>query len=118
MIFLNFPETPPSELSGALLVKDVDFHVTENCKNHHTDQFHIVENGTLVIRRGQPFMVTLSFNEEFDASKHELKFMFLIGKYFFSNIRKYFSGPNQEQYKCTGGSGIDEELRLIIDFGR
>lgn len=73
-------ETPPSELSGALLVKDVDFHVTENCKNHHTDQFHIVENGTLVIRRGQPFMVTLSFNEDFDASKHELKFMFLIGE--------------------------------------
>lgn len=76
----DIPEIAEHDSSGSLMVKDVNLHVPENCKNHHTDQFYLAENRSLVIRRGQPFMITITFNEEFDESKHDLKFKFLIGE--------------------------------------
>lgn len=90
MIDMMRPQIPRNEIgdeiteqeliqSGMLVVTDIDYHLHENVRHHHTEQFDLAQNGQLIVRRGQPFMLTIHFNEEYDESKHSLKFIFQIG---------------------------------------
>ena len=45
-----------------LTAKNVDFHNKENRKAHHTDDYEIQQ---LIVRRGQEFDVTLTFNRDY-----------------------------------------------------
>ncbi|NXH11682.1 TGM4 glutamyltransferase, partial [Bucco capensis] len=59
-----------------LKVSGIDFLKSENCPQHHTDAYNI-EN--LVVRRGQPFQLQLSFSRELKASD-KLALRFGIGE--------------------------------------
>ncbi|NXG70744.1 TGM4 glutamyltransferase, partial [Baryphthengus martii] len=48
-----------------LKVTGIDFLKSENCPQHHTDGYNIKN---LVVRRGQPFKVQLSFSRELQSS--------------------------------------------------
>ncbi|XP_052062412.1 hemocyte protein-glutamine gamma-glutamyltransferase-like isoform X2 [Mytilus californianus] len=69
---------PP--VSQDLQVEDIDFNVYNNSKDHVTDEYHISETGRdLVVRRGQPFDITIAFNKDYDPKKDDLKLVFLAG---------------------------------------
>ncbi|KAK7115370.1 protein-glutamine gamma-glutamyltransferase K-like [Littorina saxatilis] len=63
-------------------VKNVDFLVPENVTQHHTDEFDITElsKPKLVVRRGQPFNIRITFNREYDPQKDDLRLVFEIGQ--------------------------------------
>lgn len=58
IIFNN--SLPESKLKA----KNVDFHNKENRKAHHTDDYEIQQ---LIVRRGQVFDVTLTFNRDYKS---------------------------------------------------
>lgn len=71
-----------------LHVKGVNFQIPENAKNHHTESYEITEERTvglavspprLVVRRGQPFDITITFDRPFDKTKDDLKLVFDAG---------------------------------------
>ncbi|CAG2185515.1 TGM1 [Mytilus edulis] len=67
-------------VSPDLQVKDMNLNVINNTKNHVTDEYHISETGKdLVVRRGQPFDITIAFNKNYDPKKDDLKLVFLAG---------------------------------------
>merc|ERR1711892_67635 len=51
---------------------DADWHVAENTKAHHTDEY-IRTDKSLVLRRGQAFKFTTRLNRPFDASNDVIK---------------------------------------------
>ncbi|NXI51557.1 TGM4 glutamyltransferase, partial [Chloroceryle aenea] len=59
-----------------LQVTGIDFLKSQNCPQHHTDAYNIKN---LVVRRGQPFNVQLSFSRELKASD-KLALRFGIGE--------------------------------------
>ncbi|CAD7077040.1 unnamed protein product [Hermetia illucens] len=66
----------------ALKIKSVDFHVTENARNHFTDRFEMVhmEPAIPVIRRGQKFSFTIAFEDrDYNKDVDEIKFIFSTG---------------------------------------
>ena len=60
-----------------LRVTGVEFHLGENRRNHKTDRFE--EHGFLV-RRGQPFVVTVRTNRSMDYPNEKMHFKFSIGE--------------------------------------
>ncbi|XP_052245794.1 hemocyte protein-glutamine gamma-glutamyltransferase-like [Dreissena polymorpha] len=52
----------------------------ENAEHHHTKRFPLPKAGTLVVRRGQPFKITLTFNRPYNSLTDELKFYFETGE--------------------------------------
>lgn len=73
----------------ALKVTAVNFNVLENTRNHRTDKYENtedrVENGKtlpaqLVVRRGQPFDLSIKFDRPYDKAKDDLKLIFDVGK--------------------------------------
>ncbi|CAI9716228.1 hemocyte protein-glutamine gamma-glutamyltransferase-like isoform X1 [Octopus vulgaris] len=79
----GFDEMSPQELmeNGMLIVTHVDYHLDETLRLHHTDQYDIGQNGQLIVRRGQPFMLTIEFHEEYNEEKHKIRFIFQIGEH-------------------------------------
>ena len=76
------------EVNKCLKVLSVDFNISLNTKEHHTDKFACTEererNGKkmqpeLVIRRGQPFTLDITFDQEYDKKQHDLEFTFTTG---------------------------------------
>ena len=66
-----------------LKVKCVNLNIDTNTKDHRTDEYSISkERKDLIVRRGQPFDVSLEFNRKFDLKADYLKISFLIGMYF------------------------------------
>ena len=59
----------------------MDTKPQENAVAHHTDKFDQVEHGDLIVRRGQPFRMVLTFNKPFSPDLHTIKFSFMIGMY-------------------------------------
>ncbi|NWX47930.1 TGM4 glutamyltransferase, partial [Steatornis caripensis] len=59
-----------------LMVTGIDFFKSQNCRLHHTDAYNI-EN--LVVRRGQAFLLQLTFSRELKAADN-LSLRFGIGK--------------------------------------
>ncbi|NXD76986.1 TGM4 glutamyltransferase, partial [Halcyon senegalensis] len=59
-----------------LKVTGIDFLKSQNCPQHHTDAYNIKN---LVVRRGQPFEIQVSFSRELQASD-KLSLRFGIGE--------------------------------------
>lgn len=60
----------------ALIPKKVDLHLDETRKLHHTDMF--TKQG-LIVRRGQPFTVSVQFDHSIDLSRDRLVFQVAAG---------------------------------------
>ena len=54
----------------------MDFHTEQNRKAHKTDEY---EAENLIIRRGQAFDVTVTFNREFKADIDTVMLQFVTG---------------------------------------
>ncbi|KAK7115372.1 hypothetical protein V1264_001249 [Littorina saxatilis] len=72
---------PDRDDQEVLNVAAVDFLVPENVKQHHTDEFDITElsRPKLVVRRGQPFNIRITFNRAYNTQKDDLRLVFEIG---------------------------------------
>ena len=74
----------------ALRVTSVDFNIAENSVAHHTDKYELTEQHRyergqrvtpqLVVRRGQPFDIKITFDRAYSREKDELKLVFNLGK--------------------------------------
>ncbi|XP_064598835.1 hemocyte protein-glutamine gamma-glutamyltransferase-like [Liolophura sinensis] len=73
----------------ALKIQSVDFNIAANTKAHHTDEFEITKEKQagilhgnprqLVVRRGQPFDVKVTFSRRYDDKKDDLRLIFEFG---------------------------------------
>ena len=59
-----------------LITKAINFHHEENRKAHRTDDYEIQE---LIIRRGQTFEITVTFNREYNAKDDVIIVQFVTG---------------------------------------
>lgn len=68
--------------SGALRVHSLDFCIETNGRDHHTDKYDVMHRNSvatnLVIRRGQPFRLIVSFNRPFDSLRDAISFIFTL----------------------------------------
>ncbi|XP_040062860.3 annulin [Ixodes scapularis] len=73
---------PPTDgrAESVVQVKSVDLHVSQNAKKHHTDDFDLSkgEHPILIVRRGDPFKVTVELNREYNPDKDALAFVFTV----------------------------------------
>ncbi|NXI90103.1 TGM4 glutamyltransferase, partial [Psophia crepitans] len=77
-----------------LKVTGIDFLKSENCRQHHTDAYNIKN---LVVRRGQPFQLQLTFSRELKAAD-KLALRFGIGEKPMKNRGTLMSlNPRREQ---------------------
>lgn len=60
-----------------LTTKDINLHKEENRRAHHTDKY---EHSNLIVRRGQSFDITLTFNRAYEASRDTIILQFVVGK--------------------------------------
>ncbi|XP_067652853.1 protein-glutamine gamma-glutamyltransferase 4-like [Haliotis asinina] len=76
------------ELATKLHVTGVDFHIADNVKSHHTNMYgctqdrvsgDIKKNAQLVVRRGQEFKMTISFDRAYDIKKNDITLDFTLG---------------------------------------
>lgn len=58
-----------------LSIQKCDFMIPENNKNHHTEE---ISTGRLIVRRGQPFTITVSFSAPVHNYLQQMKKTFLI----------------------------------------
>ncbi|XP_048253231.1 annulin-like [Haliotis rufescens] len=78
------PEVEEEELATKLHVTAVDLHYEDNAKEHHTDMY-ACSKGTeerdaeLVLRRGQEFKMTITFDRPYDIKKNDITLMFNLG---------------------------------------
>uniref|UniRef100_A0AAY4CQF8 Protein-glutamine gamma-glutamyltransferase K n=1 Tax=Denticeps clupeoides TaxID=299321 RepID=A0AAY4CQF8_9TELE len=84
VITVDGGEKPPVaglELSGpALTVRSVDLlkaKKAQNCREHHTDSYHA---DNLIVRRGQPFTMTLDLSRPYNPKTDKLKLELKTGK--------------------------------------
>lgn len=59
---------------------DFDVLAVENGKLHRTDKYAAVDNGTLVVRRGDNFNIMATFNRKVNFKKDKISFVFQAGK--------------------------------------
>lgn len=76
--------TAPPEV---LQVSDLDLSIEANTKAHHTDEFDITyallspsKEAYLVVRRGQPFEISVDFNRPYNPEQDDLRLVFTFGK--------------------------------------
>ncbi|XP_046369672.2 annulin-like isoform X1 [Haliotis rufescens] len=79
------PETKPDPKEEVLGVESINFNIAENTGAHHTSEYDITdpeetEEPKLVVRRGQPFDISITFNKPYDKAKDELKLVFQAGE--------------------------------------
>jgi len=76
------------EEKQVLKVASVDLKIPENAQFHRTDKYELTTDRTdgdkklqaqLVIRRGQPFDLAVTFDRPFDSSKDDLRIIFTVG---------------------------------------
>jgi len=71
--------------SDVLQIKTVDLEIRSNTRAHHTNEFDITDatvydtREELVVRRGQTFNVSVTFNRQFKPTEDELKLVFEFG---------------------------------------
>jgi hypothetical protein len=63
-------------LASRLIPTDVDLHTKKNTEEHSTNQYDIPG---LVLRRGQAFSFTVTFNRDFHPEEHQLYVRLAIG---------------------------------------
>ena len=59
-----------------LITKAINFHHEENRKAHRTDDYEVQE---LIIRRGQTFEITVTFNREYNPQDDVIIVQFVTG---------------------------------------
>lgn len=73
-----------------LRVTAVNLHITSNTQLHRTNKYactkertvgDVKEEAELVVRRGQEFKVSLTFDRPYDKTKDDLKIYFKAGKF-------------------------------------
>ncbi|CAL1532743.1 unnamed protein product [Lymnaea stagnalis] len=75
----TLPRPDPNKI---LSVVGVDLQVSVNAKDHHTGDYEICKSKTtpmLVVRRGQPFTISVDFSKEYDAQQDDLRLVFEAG---------------------------------------
>ncbi|XP_045192077.2 hemocyte protein-glutamine gamma-glutamyltransferase-like [Mercenaria mercenaria] len=85
-VILHKPSKQTIQQGTAIRDKNVPLYIRklhtwawENAHHHHTKKFTLPKSGTLVVRRGQPFKITLTFNRPYNSLNDELKFYFETG---------------------------------------
>ncbi|XP_067652851.1 annulin-like isoform X2 [Haliotis asinina] len=83
------PEVPVEEVPTKLHVKSVDLHIDDNGLNHNTDMYACtserkgkdgaIKPAELVIRRGQEFTLTVTFDRPYDVKKNDIRLTFNLG---------------------------------------
>lgn len=66
--------TPGEDVLGVL---NVDLCFDENSNDHHTNRY-VSSHEYLIVRRGEPFRLKISFNRPYDANKDAISFMFTV----------------------------------------
>lgn len=83
------PEAKPEDLKTVLNVSKIDLHIAANTKLHKTDKYictkdreidEVKEEAELVLRRGQAFKMTLTFDRPYDKARDDLRVVFNTGK--------------------------------------
>ncbi|CAF2233753.1 unnamed protein product, partial [Rotaria magnacalcarata] len=69
----NQRKSDASENATKMIPIDIDMNLKENMEEHSTIYYDIQG---LVLRRGQPFSFTITFNQDFPADKYNLSFIF------------------------------------------
>jgi hypothetical protein len=78
-----------AEKVDTLTVTKVNLHVMNNSIDNHTLFYHCTkgDNAQCVVRRGQEFVITLTFSRAYDKKKDDLIFIFdagMCGVYYIS----------------------------------
>ncbi|KAJ8303414.1 hypothetical protein KUTeg_019810 [Tegillarca granosa] len=60
----------------ALRVESVDFNIAVNGQPHHTSEYEEGGLNELVVRRGQPFDIDVTFSRPYDKQKDDIKLIF------------------------------------------
>eukprot|EP00918_Siedleckia_nematoides_P033728 GHVU01073272.1.p1 GENE.GHVU01073272.1~~GHVU01073272.1.p1 ORF type:complete len:769 (-),score=118.27 GHVU01073272.1:951-3257(-) len=85
----NQTEARTEDEKAVLKVESVNFNIAENTAAHYTNQYEITEEREvdgkkiepqLVIRRGQSFDITITFDRAFNQDKDEIKLIFETGE--------------------------------------
>ena len=97
MYFLYFAVSPDKANEDAvLIVQNINFHIDDNVTEHYTGDYDIVqmENPCLVIRRGFPFKLGVTFNRSYDKEKDVVCLVFTAkGKFehkIMQSIQRWF----------------------------
>ena len=72
------------EINKRFHVEEVDLNIKENTKEHHTNKYMCTKrkvNPSLVIRRGQPFTMTIKCDRDYNEEQNEISFYFKTGTY-------------------------------------
>ena len=65
-----------------LVVEDIELHVKENAEKHHADLFECTDRDNdpqLVVRRGQEFKLTLTFQRPWSSKDDDMYLVFTLG---------------------------------------
>ncbi|XP_029645553.1 annulin-like [Octopus sinensis] len=73
------PSADPEYLSKVFRVLRFDYMPTTNASLHNTSKFYSTNQQALMIRRGLPFKIKITFNEKYDPDIHEVSFVLLAG---------------------------------------
>ena len=79
-LYFNLAAPPERSSSDDLKVVQVNTRARENARAHHTDKFDQVDDGNLILRRGQVFTIDVGLNRLFNPNLDTIKFIFYIGK--------------------------------------
>ncbi|XP_012946813.1 protein-glutamine gamma-glutamyltransferase 4 [Aplysia californica] len=75
------PEVPQKK--NVLTVKAVDLHIKQNTKEHNTSEYDCTErdrNPRLVVRRGQVFILTFTFQRPWSSADDDLSLQLSLGE--------------------------------------
>ncbi|XP_059167836.1 annulin-like [Physella acuta] len=82
----NTPAQPPIQKpdpAAVLTVVSLNLNIPANAKSHKTHKYDVctsVVNPKLVVRRGQPFQISVTFSKEYDENKDDLQIVLEVGE--------------------------------------
>ncbi|XP_046549199.1 coagulation factor XIII A chain-like [Haliotis rubra] len=76
-------EITGDDLASKLHVTNLDLNISENTKQHHTDMYECTEvrghkGAELVVRRGQTFFITITFDRPYDIARNDITLLFSL----------------------------------------
>jgi hypothetical protein len=85
------------------------FYARDNAKDHHTDQFELVQDpmATPIFRRGLPFFFAVRFDRQFDPVEDVIRLQFGFGEWQPSPKSDFFisSSENAKLFLARGLRG-------------
>ena len=72
----------------ALKAESIDLHIIDNRIEHHTDEY---EHEDLIVRRCQPFTLTINFNRAYNDREDTVVLQFVTGeiRFMFSDLPNF-----------------------------